>query len=74
MRLDWENEIEVIKQGAAAAIYMFPNMFAAMGLCVLCVFLGKVMDYRLVALLFTVIASALTALCYRRVIILAKHT
>ncbi len=26
MKLDWENEIEVIKQGTAVAVYMFPNM------------------------------------------------
>ena len=32
MRLDWENEIEVIKQGAAVSIYLLPNMFAVMGL------------------------------------------
>ncbi len=26
IKLDWENEIEVIKQGTAVAVYMFPNM------------------------------------------------
>ena len=40
IRLDWDNEIEVIKQGADVAIYMLPNMFVVMGLTVLVVFLG----------------------------------
>ena len=72
MRLDWENEVEVIKQGAAVAIYMFPNMFVVMGLIVLVVFLGLRMDHRLLALILTAIVSALAALSYRRVMHLAK--
>jgi ABC-2 type transport system permease protein len=67
MRLDWENEIEVIKQGAAVAIYLLPNMFAVMGLTVLAVVLGLRMDRRLLALLFTLAAVLLAALSYRRV-------
>lgn len=72
LRLDWENEVEVIKQGAAVAIYMFPNMFVVMGLIVLVVFLGLRMDHRLLALILTAIVSALAALSYRRVMHLAK--
>ena len=72
MRLDWENEVEVIKQGAAVAIYMFPNMFVVMGLIVLVVFLGLRMDHRLLALILTAIVSALAALSYRRVMHLVK--
>ena len=73
MRLDWENEIEVIKQGAAVAIYMLPNMFAVMGLTVLAVVLGLRMDRKLLALLFTLVAALLAALSYRRVMILSKR-
>ena len=73
MRLDWENEIEVIKQGAAVAIYMLPNMFVVMGLTVLAVVLGLRIDCRLLALLFTLAAAALAALSYRRVMILSKR-
>lgn len=65
MKLDWENEVEVIKQGAAVAIYMLPNLFAVMGLTVLAVFLGTRMDHRLLALAVILVASALAALCYR---------
>ena len=74
MRLDWENEIEVIKQGAAVAIYMLPNMFAVMGLMVLTVFLGMHMNPRLMTLLLALVASILAALSYRRVLILAGRS
>ena len=73
MRLDWENEIEVIKQGAAVAIYMLPNMFAVMGLAVLAVFLGLRVDSRLMTLAFTLVASALAALSYARVMTLSRR-
>ena len=52
MRLDWENEIEVIKQGAAVAIYMFPNMFVVMGLIVLVVILGMHVDHRVLTIIY----------------------
>ena len=74
MRLDWENEIEVIKQGAAVAIYMLPNMFAVMGLIVLVVFLGTRMDHRLLALILILITALLAILSYRRAIALAERT
>ena len=73
MRLDWENEVEVIKQSAAVAIYMIPNMIAVMGLCVLVVYLGTRMDHNLVTILLILIASLLAALSYLRVLSLAKR-
>ena len=72
MRLDWENEVEVIKQGPAVALYMLPNMFVVMGLTVLVVFLGMNMDHRLLALAFTALAAALAGLSYWRVMALCK--
>ena len=30
VNLDWENEVQVVKQGAAVAIYLLPNMLATM--------------------------------------------
>ena len=62
----------VVKQGAAVALYMLPNMFAVMGLMVLAVFLGTKMDPRLSAVGMILIASVLALLCYRRVMILAR--
>ncbi len=72
MRLDWENEMEVIKQSAAVAIYMLPNMFAVMGLTVLAVIMGLKTDHRLLALGFTLIAVLLAGLSYLRVTKLAR--
>ena len=72
-KLEWENEIEVIKQGAAVAIYMFPNMFAVMAIAALNVFLGMKMDHNLLALLMILIVTVLAVLCYLRVMALAKR-
>lgn len=72
MRLDWENEIEPVKQNAAIPIYMFPNMFATMGLTALVVFLGTRMDHRLLMTMLMLVAAALALLSYRRVMRLAK--
>ncbi len=72
MKLEWENEIEVIKQGSAVAIYMFPNMFAVMGLTVLSVFLGTKLNHNLVTGVFILISAALTALSYKKVLKLSK--
>lgn len=73
MRLDWENEIEVIKQGAAVTLYLLPNMFVVMGLIVLMVFLGMSMSHSLLAVIMIVIVLALTAICYARVVSLARR-
>lgn len=62
MRTDWENEIEVIKQGTAVVIYLFPNMFVTMGLIVGVVILGMHISGTLVTLCITVLALLLTAL------------
>lgn len=66
MRLDWENEVEVIKQGTAIAIYMFPNMFATMILVGLSVFLGTIISPLLVLGVLILVVSALTAVMYRK--------
>ncbi|MBP3280155.1 MAG: hypothetical protein J6M44_14490 [Butyrivibrio sp.] len=72
MRLDWENEVEVIKQGPGVAWYMLPNMFVVMILVVLMVFLGLRIDHKILALIFTVIAGVLALISYRRVLALAE--
>jgi len=73
MRLDWENEVEVIKQGSAVTIYMLPNMFVVMGLIVLVVFLGIRMNHSLLTLILIFIAAVLAAISYRIVMVLSKH-
>ena len=72
MRLDWENEVEVIKQGAAVAIYLFPNMMATMGLVVLVVFLGMKVDPKLISVIMIFIVAALATVCYAGVMKQAK--
>ncbi|MCR4998892.1 MAG: hypothetical protein K6A05_03525 [Lachnospiraceae bacterium] len=72
MRLDWDNEVEVIKQGTAVMIYLFPNMFVTMGLVVLVVWLGTVVNPTIVVLALIAIAVILSALCYNRVMRFAK--
>ena len=74
MRLDWENEVEVIKQGAGTAIYMFPNMFAVMGLAVLVIFLGTKVNSNIITIILILIASLLSALCYLRALSLARKS
>ena len=73
MRLDWENEVEVIKQGSGVTLYLLPNMFVVMGLCVLVVFLGTKINHSLIAVIFTAIAGVLAALSYKRVMALAER-
>lgn len=72
MRLDWENEVEVVKQGAAVTIYLLPNMFVTMGLCVLVVVLGSFMNSNLITLILTLIVAVLAILSYLRVMHLAE--
>lgn len=73
LRLDWENEVEVIKQGAGVAVYMFPNMLVTIALTVVSVILGLRVDSRLTTLGFTLIAAILAALSYLRVMALARR-
>ena len=72
IRLDWENEIEVIKQGAAVTLYIFPNMFITMIVMVGVVFLGFIMPGKLVIAIITVIIAVLAFAFYKNVINRAK--
>ncbi len=73
MRLDWENEVEVIKQGAAVAIYLFPNMLSTMALIVLTVFLGTFLNKDLILLILIVIVAVLAGFSYNMVLKLSKE-
>ena len=73
IQLDWENEVEVLKQSPAVIIYMLPNMFVVMGLVVLAVFLGTRFDHRLLTIIWTLITSVLALLSYRRVLKLSAR-
>ncbi len=73
MRLDWENEVEVIKQGAGVAIYMFPNMIIGMIMMVLVIILGTRVNHDLIALVLILIISILALVSYFRVLALAER-
>ena len=64
VKLEWENEIEVIKQGAALAVYLFPNMFLTMGLCVAAVALCFVTSGTYVLLMQIALYSLLCGIFY----------
>ena len=66
MRLDWENEVEVVKQGPAVSLYLLPNMFITMALMVLVVLLGTKMDQNVLLGGLIVIEATLAALLYRK--------
>ena len=72
MRLDWENEVEVIKQGTAVMVYLLPNMFVCMGLVVLVCFLGTSVNHYLIMGISILIVGILAILCYVRVMALVK--
>ena len=72
MRLDWENEIEVIKQGAGTGIYLLTNMIACFVLMGASLALGTILDQNLVALIMIAVVSLMTVLSYKKVMRLAK--
>ena len=62
IRLDWENEIEVVKQGTAVTAYILPNMLAVMpvsGLMILSCFSFGIQ----VAALFITVVYGVLAFC-----------
>ncbi len=71
-RFDWENEVEVVKQGTALTAYMFPNMFATMILIVGVVALGTVLNRNIVLLIMILIVSILAGLSYGKVVKISK--
>lgn len=72
INLEWTNEVEVIKQGMATAVYIFPNLFGTITLLSLTVFLGTFIDRYLILTALLILFALLTALCYRKVMALSK--
>lgn len=72
IRLEWENEVEVIKQGAAVTTYLLPNMIITMGLLVGVVALGMKLNQMLINGLITVVAAVFAILCYKWVMSLSN--
>ena len=72
IKLEWENEIEVVKQGTAITLYLFPNMIATMVLIVLSVFLGMKLNGNLVVIILIFIVTMLTFMSYKKVVKLCR--
>ncbi|MBR4758559.1 MAG: hypothetical protein IK078_00225, partial [Lachnospiraceae bacterium] len=72
LKLEWQNEVEVVKQGAAVVVYMFPNMILS------CIWLvGSVILAKFAGAFTTIISACifygiLTLIAYARVLSLAK--
>ena len=73
MRLDWENEIEIIKQGASLVVYMFPNLILTMGALVGSVILAMTVGKPIVITAEVLIYSILIYIFYLRTKALAKR-
>lgn len=69
---DWENEVEVIKQGTAIAIYMIPNMLSSMILIAIVVILGFILNRMLVVGVVAAIYAVLALISYRSTMKLCK--
>lgn len=63
-KLEWENEVQVVKQGAAVLVYMFPNMIFAILMCVGTVKLWKTVPAYAELLAIMVVALAVSTICY----------
>ena len=72
MRLDWENDVEVIKQGTAVLIYMFPNMILSIVLLLGSVILSRIVGKPATITAAVLIYAVLTVIFYLRVKALAK--
>ena len=74
MKLEWENEIEVIKQGTAVVIYLLPNMFICMALVVGSIFLGMSIDHNLLTAICILVIGLFAVLSYRKVMSLSRKS
>lgn len=63
-KFDWENEMEIIKQGAGTVAYLLPNMFISMGLVVLMVVLGLKFSFVTITLITAAVYLLLALISY----------
>lgn len=70
LKLDWENDIEIVKQSTAVTVYLLPNMFITMIIAGGAIGLGFVIGGKLYLLIVTVIYLVVSAICYS---IVMKH-
>ena len=73
IKLDWENDIEVIKQGMGVLVYLFPNMFVTMILVVALIVASSKVNGTVLILGITMVEAILTFLSYQAVKKMAKN-
>ena len=64
MKLDWENEVEVVKQGMASGLYLFVNMVLTIIMLLGSVFLGMILNTYLICAMRSVLYLIITAIAY----------
>ena len=67
VKLDWENEVEVVKSGPAVNTYVLPNLFGTMIVIALMIVLSFIMDLKLLVLIVSALYIILTLWSYARV-------
>lgn len=70
--MEWENEVEVVKQGASVTIYLLPNMFGCMAMVVLAVAMSMYLPVPMIWVAVTGIMAFVSWLLYRNVVTLCK--
>jgi ABC-2 type transport system permease protein len=65
LRLDWDNEVEVIKQGAALGVYFVINMIIIVALVALTLILNTIMRIPEILLVLSGVSILFSIVCYR---------
>ena len=73
MRLDWENEIEIIKQGGGVGIYLFTNMLLCFMLLGASIGLGIIINPDAATIIVIAFVTLLAGLSYMRVMKLSDR-
>ncbi len=73
VKYDWVNELEVIKQGAAVPLYMFPHLLIMIFLMTAAMNLSEHINVPTLTVIFIVAVSAWTLLDYRHLCRISKN-
>ena len=72
-RLDWENEIEVVKQGTALVLYLFPNMMLTMAFIVGVTSLGRKINPAVIQFILIPVILLIAFVCWKKAIEAAER-
>lgn len=71
-KLDWENEIEVVKQGSAISRYMIPNIIITIVLLIICMIFGRIIGAKIIFGVLIVAYGLFALINYNKVKKLAR--